>query len=293
MKKNQIEGNKINNGILSINCIFEDNHANIWLATQNAGLLRYNSLHDNFDRVIDNKETSQGIKYNYNVYCIFQDKENNIWLGTDRGINIFNPYQNYIQSVQHENHNTSLPKNEILGLIQTNTGDILVGTWGGGISVYDSALQFRKNISIKGAYENNLVWCFIQKEDGKIWAGCQHGYLHTYDPVTGEVTTIHPAEFQGSTIWCMQKDNEGNIWFGLNNGKIAKWDKSSNKFLPYNDSLKGIPQVFHAVHNIFIDRSNNIWVSTDYGLKQFDPLKRIYTAVYLSDEKNSCFGFFQ
>ena len=287
LKENQREGNKINNGILSINYVFEDNHANIWVATQNAGLLRYNSLHDNFDRIIDNKENTQGIQYNYNIYCIFQDKENNIWLGTDRGINIFNPYQNYIQSVQHENHNTSLPKNEILGLIQTNTGDILVGTWGGGISVYDSALQFKKNISIKGAYENNLVWCFIQKEDGKIWAGCQHGYLHTYDPVTGEIATIHPAEFQGSTIWCMQKDNEGNIWFGLNNGKITKWDKSSNKFLSYNDSLKGIQQVFHAVRNIFIDRSNNIWVSTDYGLKQFDPLKRIYTAVYLSDEKNT------
>ena len=59
---------------------------------------------------------------------------------------------------------------------------------------------------------------FIQKQDGKIWAGCQHGYLHTYDPVTGEIVTIHPTEFQGSTIWCMQKDNEGNIWFGLNNG---------------------------------------------------------------------------
>jgi ligand-binding sensor domain-containing protein len=287
LKKIAKAGDKTNNGTLLNTYIFEDNHATIWAATENAGLLRYNSLHDNFDHIVADEKSNRGIKYNYSIYCIFQDKEDNIWLGTDKGINIFNPYQNYIQSVQHENHNKSLPKNEILGLIQTNTGDILVGTWGGGISVYDSALQFKKNISIKGAYENNLVWCFIQKEHGKIWIGCQHGYLHTYDPVTSEIATIHPAEFQGSTIWCMQKDNEENIWFGLNNGKIAKWDKSSNKFFSYNDSLKGLQQIFHAVHNIFIDRSNNIWVSTDYGLKQFDPLKRIYTAVYLSDEKNT------
>jgi ligand-binding sensor domain-containing protein len=120
LKENHREDNKINNGILSINNVFEDNHANIWVATQNAGLLRYNSLHDNFDRIIDNEENTQGLQYNYNIYCIFQDKENNIWLGTDRGINIFNPYQNYIQSVQHENNDASLPKNEILGLIQNN-----------------------------------------------------------------------------------------------------------------------------------------------------------------------------
>jgi hypothetical protein len=46
--------------------------------------------------------------------------------------------------------------------------------------------------------------------------------------------------------------------------------------------LKGIQQIFHAVHNIFIDRSNNIWVSTDYGLKQFDAEKEfIPHGIYL------------
>ena len=279
--------NKTNNATLLNTYIFEDNHATIWVATENAGLLRYNNLHDNFDYIIANEKNNNSIKYNYIIYCIFQDKENNIWLGTDKGINIFNPYQNYFQSLHHEaDNNTSLPKNEILGFIQTNTGDVLIGTWGGGISVYDSALQFKKNISIKGAYENNLVWCFIQQDDNKIWIGCQHGYLQTYDAITGKISTTHPAELQNSTIRCMQKDKEGNIWFGLHNGKISKWDKALNKFFSYNDDAKEVPQTFHFVYDIFIDNSNNIWVSTEYGLKQFDADKRIYTASYLHDENN-------
>jgi len=53
-----------------------------------------------------------------------------------------------------------LRKMRLWNFVQTNTGDILIGTWGG-ISVYDSALH-QKNISIKGAYENNLSVLFVE-----------------------------------------------------------------------------------------------------------------------------------
>ena len=272
------QGEQMSESVLYNNCVFEDDHANIWVATQQAGLLRYNRRDDNFDYALAAKSNNQSLEYNYDINCIFQDNEENIWVGTDKGINVFNPYKNYFQTIQHQKSNpASLPQNEVLGFIQTRSGEILIATWGGGITIYDSSLTFKKHISIAGPYEMNMVWCFIQKDETNIWAGCQHGYLHTYNIETGKITTIHPPAFENSTVRCMQKDADGNIWFGLHNGKIAKWDYRSNTFIACNDNA-----TLHLspVQSLFIGNNKNIWASTGDGLKQFDPTQRVYTATY-------------
>ncbi len=271
---------KINDGTLLVNCIYEDNNGTLWFGTENAGLLKYNLQQDKFNYTISDEKNKQGLQYNYNIFCIFQDKEENIWLGTDKGIDIFNPYHQYFQSIHHNEGSTpSIPKNEITDFIETKAGDILAGTWGGGFSIYDSAMNFKKNIILKGKSENNLIWSFINTNGGKIWIGCQHGYIHIYDPVKEKIIeTLHPSQLDNSTIRCMKKDDQGNIWFGLHNGKIAMWDKSLNAFFSFsykstNSSLPAAP-----VYNIFIDSHRNFWIGTNYGLKQFDPVKKIYTS---------------
>jgi ligand-binding sensor domain-containing protein len=269
---------------LLINCMLEDNHNNIWLATENAGLLRYNREKDNFDYCIVHEKNSESIQYNYKTFTIFQDKEENIWVGTDKGISIFNPYRQYFRSIRHEENNSlSMPKNEIDCFIQTTAGDIFIGTWGGGMAMYDSLFHFKKNIFLQGPYEYNFIWCIRQVDDKTLWIGCQHGYLQVYDIASGTIQTLLPPEMERSTIRCMEKDNSGNIWFGLHNGKIVKWDNQQQKFFSSRDSLKARATVL----NIFIDRAQNCWVSTEGGFKQFDLDKMIYTDTWLYDKKNA------
>ena len=274
--------------ILNVKSFFEDNHHNIWVATENAGLLQYNRQKDSFTSIGNEEQNTQGLHYNFIIWCIFQDDEENIWLGTDKGINIFNPYRDHFQSVHHQENNIySLPENELQDFIQTKSGDILAGTWGGGITVFDSNFIFKKNISFSRPFEYNLIWSFIQNDDGNIWAGCQHGYIHIYNPATKTVSTIHPPETNNKTIRCMAKDRAGNIWMGLHDGKIAKWDKEQKRFYGYNDSIKGITQIFAPAINIFFDSKGFCWVSTNNGFKKFDTQKRIYSASYLPDKTNT------
>lgn len=273
--------------VANVQCFFEDNHHTIWIGTSNAGLLQYNREKDSFTSIINEEKNKLGLHYNYDILNIFQDKEENIWLGTDKGISIFNPYRQYFQSIHYEEGNPlSLTKNEIDDFIQTVNGDILCGTWGGGLTLYDSNWNFKKNISFPPPDEYNLIWSFIQNDDGTIWAGCQHGFIHIYNPSTQTISTIRPPEVNNYTIRSMAKDKKGNIWMGLHNGKIAKWDKGQKKFFPYNDIEKGIVQAFSPVLNIFFDSKQRCWVSTETGLKQFDTEKRMYLAVYLPDKKN-------
>ncbi len=268
---------------LLINSMLEDNHHNIWIGTENAGLLKYNNEEDNFDYSVIDEKSNGTIQYNYKIFSIFQDKEENLWIGTDRGINIFNPYHQYFKTIRHEEATANtLSKNEIISCIQVTNGDIYVGTWGGGIGVYDSAFHFKKNISFKGVHENNYVWSFLQVDEENLWIGCQHGYLLIYNTVTGAVKNSQPSAMLNSTIRCMQKDAGGNVWFGLHNGLLAKWDATLKTFVPASGSPTNA-----AVMDMFIDSPQVIWVSTEMGFKKFDPLKMAYTNTWLPDKNNT------
>jgi ligand-binding sensor domain-containing protein len=273
---------------MTVNAVFEDSHRHIWLATTNAGLLQYDEAQDRFRCIQARNDDSRGLQYNYEIICIFQDRDDNIWLGTDEGINIFNPYHSNFTAIRHEEGRAAtLPKREITGFIETGQGDILVGTWGGGITLYDHQWNCKRTITFAGAYENNLVWNFMQKEDGKIWIGCQHGYLHVYDPSSGSVHTVNPTALQHSTVMCMGKDRNGNILFGLFNGKIALWKKGVDSFFAYDDSARvsqdhppASPESFTPVHHIFFDKAGNCWAATENGLKRFDVETRSFTGIY-------------
>jgi len=273
-------------GVLMVNCFFEDNHHNIWIGTSNGGLLQYNPDQDSFNTTFNEESNTHGLHYNFEISCIFQDKEENIWLGTDKGINVFSPYRQNLQSIRHrENDPSSIPKNEIMNFIQAANGDIVAGTWGGGLTVYDSKWNFKKNISFPNPYEYNLVWSFVQNVDGTIWVGCQHGYIHIYNLSNGMIQSIHPPELNNSTVLCMTKDKGGNIWIGLHNGKVAEWNRKQNKFYSYNDSAKGITQEYQQVNNIFFDSKQRCWVTSMAGFKQLDTDKRLYSAVYMQDKQ--------
>lgn len=270
------------NTTLFVESFFEDNHHTIWIGTANAGLLKYDREKDSFITIVDEEKDQKGLYYSYDIRCIFQDNDENIWLGTDRGISIFSPYRQRFRIIRHEEKNPlSLPKEEIQAVIQAKNGDILVGTWGGGITVYDSSWNFKKNIRLKGPFQYNLIWSFIQHDDGTIWIGCQHGYIHIYDPASQQIRTIHPPEMNNYTIHCMTKDRVGNIWFGLHNGKIAEWRREQNRFYSYNDGEKQVNQSFNPVVNIFFDSRERCWVGTEFGLKEFDTKRRVYSAVYV------------
>jgi ligand-binding sensor domain-containing protein len=270
----------------SANVVMEDNHGAVWIGTSNAGLLKYNPEKNNFSYAVNREENNTGIQYNYEIHSLFQDKEENIWVGTDKGVSIFNPYRQHFNIIQHEPYNTqSLPKSEINAIIETAAGDLMIGTWGGGISIYDSALRFKKTINFDHIRKNE-VWCFAQNDDGTIWAGAQHGWLHVIDANRLSVRTIRPPELDKSTIRSMVKDTHGNLWLGLHNGKVIQWNKEKKKFLPSGYSSQP-DSLAASVTNMFIDRSQNLWVSTLNGFRQFDMSKQMFIATYKSNRKNA------
>lgn len=269
-------------GPMAVNVFFEDNHKNLWLGTYTNGLLRYDRKNDKFDYVIEDKSNINAIRYNYEVFTIFQDKQENIWVGTDAGISVFNPYNNLFKTISVGENSTPLALNEIEALYQTKEKKIIVGTWGGGSTFFDSTFTFEKSIYFK-AYDRNLCWCYIEDSDGNIWGGCQHGYINRFHADGSFKDFIRPAEAGNSTIRCMAKDKAGNIYFGLHNGNIIKWQSQTNKFYGFNFGKPGSTS-HNPVTDLFIDNHDNIWACTWNGFYRFDPAKMIFIDSFFSDK---------
>ncbi len=272
---------------LLVTSMYEDRQHSVWFGTDHAGLLVYNHATDDFDFITSDVKSSSSILYNYSVNTIFQDRDDNIWVGTDRGISIFNPYRKHFQSVRHiEGNPASIPRNDINAVIETSEGEILIATWGGGISVYDRNWNFIRNILLTGPLAYNLVWSFLEADDGLIWIGCQAGAIHFYDPVKKTIKTINPPELR-STIMCMAKDADGNILFGLHNGKIAVWNKVQNRFYPGEVLRTASGRQMREVLMMYVDKFNQCWVATPTGLKEFDITTRMYRATYVPSNIDS------
>ncbi|PUZ29940.1 Two component regulator propeller [Chitinophaga costaii] len=256
--------------------VMEDSRGVIWLATATAGLLKYDIGTNQFEYIttIPGNETS--LQYNLQINTIFQDRDENIWLGTDKGISVFNPYDNNF-TVVHNAKTDTLIKNgaQITTVIETNKSDIWVGSWGGGITRYDSTFHVSGHVFFKGKYNENLIWSLLQQPGGDVWAGCQTGILQQIDPVTLQVQTSQPAALGHSTIRCMVHEPGGNTLLGLQSGRIVVWDTASRQFLPPvdNDIKRS------SVVSMYVDK-DICWATTREGLRAFDIRKRSFTATY-------------
>ena len=271
-----------------VNAMYEDRQKNLWFGTDYAGLLRYDRAKDDFEFITSEEKIRNGLQYNFSIWSIFQDRDDNIWLGTDRGINVFNPYHPYFQTIRHiEGEEASLSRHDINDVIETSQGEILVATWGGGVTFYDQAWNFIRHQKFIGPEAYNLTWCLVEKEDGLIWVGAQLGFLHQYDPVLHTFKTFRPPETENSTISTMVRDHDGNILIALFNGKIVMWNKAEDRFYK-PDMLQSLK--VSSIHNLFVDHANTTWGASATGLVEYHSDLRKMINVYLPDSTDSSIG---
>ena len=265
-----------------VNSVFEDRQGNIWLPTDNLGLLRFDAEQNDFEYIISDDRLKNGLEYNFKINCIFQDKHDNLWVGTDRGINIFNPYRDRFQTIRRQDGNAAaLSRHDINDVIETAEHEILVATWGDGIVIFDSDWNFLRRVHFDGSDISNMIWCFMQLDNGEIWAGVQGGAIHIYDPVKKTFRTIQPPESEYSTIRTMARDSKGNILMGLHSGKVIAWNQPEGKFYAHSLSAEKTTFAQRPVTSLFVDAQDRCWVSHETGvLTEYDVNLHAYTGYY-------------
>ncbi len=224
-----------------ITSIAQSDDGAMWFATDDLGIII--KTEDGFSYI----NTSKGLKSN-NVRSIFKDKKGLIWIGTKKGLNFFRDQAIY--GFQNPDLDTSISH-----LSETNTGDLLVCTFGKGVFKIDNNSNITNYTSQNGLISDWVRQSFTDTK-GTTWFVTKYGVQEfKSSKIIETYTTDNGLPFDN--IRCLLRDNEGNMWFGSNGKGALKF--SGKAFLNYTDKDVLADNI---IMSIVEDRDGVLWLGT-------------------------------
>jgi len=194
------------------------------------------------------ENTNGGLIDNW-VYAIEIGENNNIWFGTEGGLSLFNGkkwkhwnHKNGLGASQelviHDNQfatdsftgshhsdqvinlpnteNVSYRPNYIVSMHLDQFNRLWIGTWGGGISMFDPETQIFRNYTVKDGLPGNYILAINEGFDGNLWIGSNEG-LSKFDGTT----FLNYSRTNGlisNYVFSIEFDNNGFLWVGGHHG---------------------------------------------------------------------------
>lgn len=196
----------------TIRSIYEDSRGQFWIGTQN-GLNMYDR---ELGKFIYYPADSNSLSNN----SIYQIKEWNgkLVLGSFRGGLQFFDLDNKSYSIlKHSKDDiSSLSSSNVMCLEIINADSLLVGTYGGGLNIYDRKSGTFSFFSEDDGLANNVVYGIVYDSDGSCWLSTNNG-LSNVNIYTNEITNyglennLQNLEFnEGAFV----KSTDGTLFFG-------------------------------------------------------------------------------
>lgn len=256
----------------------EDPAGNLWIATENGGLNYFNPRTENFTRYMaDGSPTN--ISHN-NIHALLLDN-NQLWVGTfSQGIDIMNLQTRSVVRNYHYNMNdsNSIPHNHIYSLYKNKRGEIFVGTMGGFCKYLPAINGFHRFPELKDVF----IYDMVEDSRGTLWIATKGDGVWRYEHETGKFRNYrYVASDSGSLsnnrVVRVYIDRTGQLWFCTEGGGICRYDYKSDSFANY-DYRKKLHN--HIIYGMLDDEKGNLWLSSNYGIIQYNPLteeSKLYT----------------
>jgi signal transduction histidine kinase/ligand-binding sensor domain-containing protein/CheY-like chemotaxis protein len=291
-----------------VSAIYEDREKRKWIGTLNGGITIYYTGQSFFHTLSRAQLGNSGLTSDF-AACFHEHPDGNIWIGTaGGGITVWNRAANRFSSYRHVPGKTgTLSSDHISSIIQDHQGDVWVSTFGGGINRWNNHTKTFRLYKCKNTYsgiDNDNVWIMFEDRNQTLWAttfgsGCLYylnrqndrfevfsqqliDLLSIYQDRNGvlwggtahELIRIDPADQHhvryeiGKPVRAIHEDKTGRFWIGAEGGGLILFDRAAGRLLKRFTVKDGLCN--NGVLNLLEDSNGNIWMSTFYGLSQFN-----------------------
>lgn len=253
--------------------IAEDSHSDLWLATMNGGVARWERRTDQFQLFRHDPARADSLASDQ-VRTLLIDADGAVWAGTlDRGLDRLDPVTGTARHFRHRDGDPrSLPSDAVFALYADHAGRIWVGS-DGGLSRYDPAIGGFINYgrTTDGAGLSDLLVRAIREDhNGALWVGTKHGGLDRLEPGTGRVTVFrHDAanarSLSHDQVFAILEDSAERLWVATAAG-LNLFDRTTQTFVHYGND-PGNPQSLRDsyIMSLYQDRGGVLWVGTRSG----------------------------
>jgi len=297
----------------NINTLFEDANKTVWIGTDD-GLIKFDVNKQNF--TIIPKPANQNP---FRVTKIFEDKRHRVWVMANNRLYLLNtqnrqlsfetdihfPPVKAIEIADNkfwiagegaivydiEKHARDLASEEklkalsqggnILDIEQLSTGEIWVGTDGGGLRIYNPATNkisiINNDESDNFSLSRNAVYSITEDRQKNIWVGTVRGGLNKWSPKKWKFAHYyHKVNDKNSLalndVISFIEDKEGFVWIGTDGGGLDRFDPVTNSFKHFQYNKSDANSLSdNVVTSVMEDSNGNIWTTTyNNGVNLFD-----------------------
>ena len=270
--------------------IERDSKGRLWIGTLD-GLNLFDEQTGTFTRFYNDPENSGSLPNN-TVRSIFNDANDNLWIGTYGGLSQWDENtEGFINYTYDENDPESISSIYVMNIIQNPVNDdvILLGTWGGGITAFNTKTKKSTRYEIP----DMIAYTMLADEDNRIWAGTWGGGLvilslndGTYDHYVYGTS----SDLSHNIVYSLYQDLSGIVWIGTKGGGIDKYVGWKNQYTFFtNDENNPGSLLFGEIRVAYEDSQNRFWFGViGSGLSRYNDEKNSFTNYsYDENDENS------
>jgi len=134
-----------------------------------------------------------------------------------------------------------------------------------------------------------MIQYVYEDRQGILWLGTLNGGLNRFDPKTGRFRHYvndpqDPSSLSSNRVKCILEPEihgEDILWIGTHNGGLNRFDRRAGTFSSFTME-DGLPS--NTIHGILEDKVGNLWMSTNRGLVQFDPVTEKVSNIFTQED---------
>ena len=213
---------------------------------------------------------------NPQVYSVVKDATGFIWFGTADGVKRFDGY-GYTTFVHQPEQLNSLSNNNVSVMFSDSQDRLWVGTWGGGVNLYQRQSQdfkhFRFSDQDQRSIGSDKIQAIFEGRNGDIWFGTNGGGLNRFNADDQTFTRFQhdpndPKSLGHNRVWTIEQDKQGNLWLGTSDG-LYMMQAETSEFYRMGTDAQGLDHT--EVRAIHINEQGQIWLATRNSFGRFDP----------------------
>ena len=229
------------------------------------------------------------------IRCVLEDDFKHIWVGTFRGLDCYDPtidkWEHYTRYGDSPN---TLSHHSVLSLHKDMQGNIWVGTYYGGVNVFNPSKTSNHFYYAEPLQEDCLSFPVVGKmaEDssGRLWICTEGGGLNCYNADTGIFTRYQHRKGDASSVGSnnlksifYRKENE-RLYVGAHLGGIFVLDLKSNKGHTLHNIVGDPTSLPHEIVNDIQEYKDGLALLTQGGVAFMDPVTEKFSP--LSNDVN-------
>ncbi len=271
---------------LEINSFFEDQDSTLYLAT-NTGINIYNSNNDTFQFILPNSLAGHN-KLSNRVAAITDDSLGNIWFHSIKAIGCLRKNDGKIQSLGEFMNDSIVDNLNVESMTSDRNTKLWFTTWNKGVFCYDISTGELHNY-LKGAeglttiYVDNSgsVYCFSELNNSLY-------YLNTKNIATSKFSKHNLFNTTEKVRFLkMAEDKTGNLWISSSHG-VDMFNPKDGISHYKNNIFDDQSLSSNTINYIFIDHTNNLWVSNyRKGLDKADLNQKPFHKRYTNPVQNN------